>query len=82
MLEPSIHTADRQGLNLDAIFAERRRHLPRYAAAEVVYLALWTAPTGLPRTVRRQERRARRLRLPAGGAHAASGYRQDLGRAG
>ncbi len=66
MLEPSIHTADRQGLNLDAIFAERRRHLPRYAAAEVVYLALWTAPTGLPRMVRRQERRARRLRLPAG----------------
>lgn len=75
MLAPSLQTAARQGLDLGAIFAERRRHLPRYAATETVYLALWTAPTGLPRTVRRQERRARRQRLRD--RHRPGGFTRD-----
>jgi hypothetical protein len=88
MLEPSRRTAERLALDLEDIFAERIRHLPNYTATESVYLVLWTSPYGLPRSVRRQEKREKRRRiaskqLPGGftrdnqNLYAANGYLRD-----
>lgn len=90
-LDGARRTAERQGLDLADIFAERQRHLPRYTTIESVYLVLWSAPSGLPRSVRRQERREKRRRIAAqalpGGftrdnqnVYAVNGYLTDTHR--
>ena len=68
-LAPCARTAERQGLDLHDLFAERVRRLPDHACSESVYLVLWTTPAGLPRALRWQARReqrreAARLNLP------------------
>jgi intracellular multiplication protein IcmB len=57
---PSVRTAHRVQLDLEDLFQERIRHLPAYTCSETIYLVVWTRPTGLPRSTRRQARRERR----------------------
>ena len=63
LLEPGARTAERIGLDLRDVFAERVRHLPAYTCAESVYVVVWTSPAGLPRATRRQAARERRRAL-------------------
>lgn len=63
LLRPGTCTAERVGLDLRDLFAERERHLPAYTCAETAYLIVWTTPAGLPRATRRQSARERRREL-------------------
>lgn len=60
LLTPGARTAQRTGLDLGDVFAERVRYLPAYTCAETVSLVIWTTPAGLPRATRRQAARERR----------------------
>ena len=63
LLTPSARSAQRTGLDVGDLFAERVRHLPTYTCAETVYLVIWTTPEGLPRATRRQAIRERRREM-------------------
>lgn len=60
VLLPAKRTANRLGLNLDDLFAERIDFLSRYCADESVYFVLWTRPGVL---TSEQEKRAAKEKL-------------------
>ncbi|MCP5426557.1 MAG: type IV secretion protein IcmB [Gammaproteobacteria bacterium] len=77
LLAPSRRTAKRIGLDLDDLFEERIQHLPKFTCNEAIYLVVWTRPTGLPRSTRRQAHRERRRDIVRLGAPALTRDNQD-----
>lgn len=51
ILNPAKQTAQRIGLNLDDLFAERIDFLANYCANEAMYFVLWTRPGSLTKTL-------------------------------
>ena len=49
-LQPAERAASAIRLELDDLFAERKRRLPAYLAAESFYVALWTRPVSLTKS--------------------------------
>jgi intracellular multiplication protein IcmB len=47
ILTPAMHTAKRLNLDLDDLFNERLKYLPKFCAEESVYFVLWTKITSL-----------------------------------
>ncbi|PCH57319.1 MAG: type IV secretion protein IcmB [Legionellales bacterium] len=50
ILHPAKQTAERLGLQLDDLFAERINNLKNYCSSEKMYFVLWTTPASMTKT--------------------------------